>query len=86
MSLNPLAPAFHPHYQSSSDPPLSLCNSTKMSLPLDQLFCGMPPQVIPSHVPYNNHPITGGPFILPLIQPKNPPKQDAAVHQPPPGS
>ena len=33
MSLNPFAPTFVPHYQSPSDPPISLCNSTTMSLP-----------------------------------------------------
>ena len=86
MSLNPLEPAFLPHYQSSSDPPISLCNSTTMSLPLAQLICGMPPQLIPSHAPPVNQPITDGTFILPVIQPKNPSKQNAEVHQPPSGS
>ena len=83
MSLNTLAPVFLPHYQSSSDPPISLCNSTTMSLPLAQLFCGMPPQIIPSHAPPINQPITDGTFILPVIQPKILSKQDAEVHQPP---
>ena len=39
MSLNPLAPAFLPHYQSSSGPPLSLCNSNTMNLTLAQIIC-----------------------------------------------
>ena len=51
MSLNPLAPAFIPSYQSSSNLHISLCNSTTMGLPLAQIICGMPPQTIPSHVP-----------------------------------
>ena len=33
MSLKPIAPAFFPHCQSSSDAPLLLCNSITMSLP-----------------------------------------------------
>ena len=85
MSLNSLAPAILPHYQPSSDPAISLCNSTTMSLPLTQLCCGMPPQIVPSHAPSNNHPMTDGTFILSLIQPKNPSKQDAAVPQRNPG-
>ena len=86
MSLNPLAPAFLPQYQSSSDPPTSLCNSTAMSLPLAQLFCGMPSQVVPSHAPSINHNITDGTLLLSLLQPTNQSKPDAAVHQPTPGS
>ena len=86
MSLNPLAPAFHPEYQSSSNPPLSLCNSTTMSLPLAQLFCGMPPQIIPSHAPSTNQHITDGTLLLPVLQPTNQSKPDAAAHQPTPGS
>ena len=85
MSLNPLAPAFLPHYQSSSDPPFPLCDSTPMSLPLAQIFCRMPPQIIPSHAPPINQPITAGTFILPLIQETNPSKPHAAAHQPSPG-
>ena len=83
MSLSPLAPAFLPHSQCSSDPPLSLCNSTTMGLPLARLFCGMPPQIISSHAPPMNQLITEGTFILPLIQSTNPSKQDAEVQQPP---
>ena len=49
MSLNSLAPAFLPHHQSSSNPPLSLCNSNTINLPLAQLICGMPPHITPSH-------------------------------------
>ena len=86
MSLNPLAPAFLPNYQSSSTPPISLCTSTAMSLPLDQLFCGTPPQTIPSHAPSINQHITDGIFLLPLLQPKTQSKSDAKVHQPTPES
>ena len=86
MSLNPLAPAFLPHYQSSSDPLVSLCNCTTMGLPLAQLICGMPPQTIPSHAPSINQHITHSTFHLPLLQPTNWPKSGAAVHQPTPGS
>ena len=84
MSLNPLAPAVLPHSQSSSDPRLSLCNSTIMSLPLVQLFCRMPPKIIPSHAPINQS-ITDSTCILPLIQPTNHSKPNAAAHQPPSG-
>ena len=86
MSLNPLAPAFLPHYHSSSDTPTSLCNSTTMSLPWAQLFCGTPPQIIPSHAPSINQPITAGTFILSPLQSTSHSKQDAAAHQPPFGS
>ena len=86
MSLNPLPPAFLPHYQSSSDPPISLCNSTTMSLPLAQLICGKPPQTIPSQVPSINQHITDGPFLFPLLRPTNQSTPDAAAHQPTPGS
>ena len=70
MSLNSLAPVFLPHYQSSSDPPISLCNSTTMSLCLAQLCCRMPPQIIPSPAPPTNQSITGSTCILTLIWPK----------------
>ena len=86
MSLNPFAPPFLPHYQSSADPPISLCNATTMGLPLAKLICGMPPQTIPSHAPSINQHITDGTFLLPLLQPTNKSKSDAAVHQPTPGS
>ena len=86
MSLNPVAPAILPHYQSSSDPPISLCNSTTTSLPLARKPCKIPPQIIPFHAPSNNQPITEGTFILSLIQPRNQSKQNTAAHQPPPGS
>ena len=86
MSLNPLEPAFLSHYQTPSDPPISLCNSTAKNLPLDQIFCGMPRPINTSHVPPLRQPITDDTFILPLIQPKNPSKQDAEPPQPPPGS
>ena len=82
MTLNPLAPAFLPSYQSSSNPPISLCNSTTMGLLLAQLICGTPPQTNPS---INQH-ITDGTFLLPLLQQTNQSKPDAAAHHPTPGS
>ena len=84
-SLNPLAPAFLPHHQSSSDPPIPLGNSTTMSLPLAQLFCGMPPQIIPSHAPSLNQHITDG-TLLPLLQSTHQSKPVAVAHQPTSGS
>ena len=86
MSLNPLAPAFLPSYQSSSNSPISWCNSTTMGLLLAQLICGMAPQTTPTHAPSINQHITDGSFLLPLLQPTNQSKPDAAVHQPTPGS
>ena len=86
MSLNPLAPAFLPHYQSSSDPPTSLCVTIAMGLPLAQLICGMPPLTIPSHAPSINQHITDGTSLLLLLRPTNQSKSEAAVHQPTPGS
>ena len=86
MSFNTLALAFLPHYQSSSDPHISLCNSTTMSLPLAQLTCGMPQQTIHSHAPSINQHITDNTFLLSFLQPTNPSKPDAAAHQPTPGS
>ena len=86
MSLNPLAPAFLPQCQTSSDPPFSLCNSIAMSLPLVQLFCGMPSQIVPPHAPSTKQHITDGTLLLPLLQPTNQCKPVAAVHQPIPGS
>ena len=85
MSLNPLAPAFLPRPQSSSDPPLSLCNSNTMNLPLAQLICGMPPQITPSHAPINQH-IADNTLLLPLLQPINQYTKDAAAHKSTPGS
>ena len=85
MSLNPLATAF-PHYQSSSDPPFSLCNSTAMSLPMVQLFCGMPSQIVLSHIPSINHQIADNTLLLPLRQPMNQSKPVAVAHQPTPRS
>ena len=79
MSLNPLAPAFHSHYQCCSDPPISLCNSTTMSLLLAHLFCGTPQEIISSHAPSISQPITDGTFILPPIQPTNQSKQDSTT-------
>ena len=80
MSINPLAPAFPPHHQYPPVPSISLCNSTTVSLPLAQLFCGMPAPIFPSHAPPVTQPITDGTFIHSLIQLKNPSKQDAKAH------
>ena len=85
MSLNPLAPTFLPSYQFSSNLPIPLCNPTKMGLPLAQLICGMPPQTISSHAPSFNQHVADNTLLLPLLQPTNQFKPDAAVHQPPPG-
>ena len=57
-----------------------------MSLPLAQLICGMPPQTIPSPAPSINQHNIDGTFLLPLLQPTNQSKPDAAAHQPTPGS
>ena len=84
MSLNPLAPAFLPPLQSSYDPPITLSNSTTMSFPLAQLFCGMPLQITPFHVTSNNQHITNGTFLLPSFQPTCQSKPNAAAHQPNP--
>ena len=81
MSLNPLAPAFLPHHQSSSDAPLSLCNSNTMNLPLAQLFSGMPPQITPLHAPSINQHIADNTLLLPHLQPMNPSTTDAAAHK-----
>ena len=86
MSLNPLAPAFLPSYQSSSNSPISLCNSTTMGLPLAQLICGMHPQTIPSLAPSIKQHIADTTLLLPLPQQTNQSTPDAAAHQPTPGS
>ena len=57
-----------------------------MNLPLAKLFCRMPPVITLSHAPPLRQPIIDDTFILPLIQPKNPLKQDVETLQPPPGS
>ena len=81
MSLNPLAPAFLPQFQSSCDPAISLGNSATMSFPLAQLFCGMTPQIIPPHAPSINQHITDGTFLLPSPQLTSQSKPNAAFHQ-----
>ena len=81
MSLNPLAPAFIPQFQSSCDPPIPLANSDTMSFPLAQLICGIPPQITPFHAPSINQHITDGPFLLPSLQLTSQSKPNAAVHQ-----
>ena len=85
MSLNPLAPAFLPQDQSSSDPSLPLCSSNNMNLPLAQLICGMPPQIIPSHAPSINQQIADTTLLLPLLQQTNQSEPDAAAHHSTPG-
>ena len=86
MSLNPLAPAFLPSYQSFLHLPTSLCNSNTMNLPLAQLICGMLPQITPSHAPSINQHIADNTLLLPLLQPINQYTKDAAAHKPTPGS
>ena len=81
MSLNPLAPAFLPLHQSSSDPPLSVCNSNTMSLPLAQIICGMPPQIISSHAPSINQHIADNTLLLSHLQPMNQSTTDLAAHK-----
>ena len=66
MSLKTPAPASLLHYQFPSDPPISLCNSTAMSLPLAQIYCGLPPSITPYPAPPLRQPITDATFILPL--------------------
>ena len=55
-----------------------------MSLTLVQLFCGTPPQIIPSHAPSIIQHALDGTLLLPLPQPTNRSKPNAAAHQPPP--
>ena len=86
MPLNPLAPAFRPSYQSSSNPPISLCKSITMGLPLAQLLCGMPPQPIPSLAPSFNHHNSDNTLLLHLLQQTHQSKPDAAAHHLTPGS
>ena len=85
MSLNPLAPATLPDYQLRSHPPISLCNSTAISLPLAQIFCRMPPLITPSHALFLRQPIIDDTFIHSLIQPENTTKQYTEPLQPPLG-
>ena len=69
----------------SSDPSLPLCYSNTMNLPLAQLICGMPPQIIPSNVPSINQHIADGTLLLPLLQQTNQSQPDAAAHKSTPG-
>ena len=75
-----------PSQSISLRPPFLLCNSTVVSLPLSQIFCGMPPSINQSHGPPITQPITDGTFIFPIIQSLNPSKQYAETVQLPPGS
>ena len=77
MSLNPFALASFPHYQLLSNPPIPPYNSTVMSVPLAQKFCGMLPSTTPSYAPSLRQPFSDDIFTLPVLQPKNPSKQDS---------
>ena len=52
-----------------------------MSFPSAQLFCGMPPHIIPPHAPAINQHITDGTFLLPSLQLTSQSQPNAAVHQ-----
>ena len=54
-----------------------------MNLPLAQLICGMPPQIIPSHAPSINQNIADNTLLL---QPINQYMMEAAAHKSTPGS
>ena len=82
MSLNPLAPAFLPHHQSSSGPPLSLRHSDTMNLPLAQLMCGLPPQRISLLAPSIPQQPIDSTLLLPLPQPTNQSPADATTPNP----
>ena len=56
-----------------------------MNLPLAQLICGMPLQIIPSHVPSINQHIVDNTLLLPLLQQTNQSQPAAAAHQSTPG-
>ena len=86
MSLNPLAPAFLPQFQSSCDPPISLGNSDTISFPLAQLICGIPPQITPFHAPSINQHIPDETFLLAFLQSTKQSKPNAAAQQPNPES
>ena len=86
MPLNRLAPTFSPHKQFPTDPPISLCNSTTMSLSFARKFCRMPLSIAPPQAPPITQPITDSTFVLPFIQHKNPSPQDAETLQPLPVS
>ena len=86
MSLNPLAAAFLPSCQSSSNPPISLSNSTTKGLPLAQLLCGMPSQTLPSLAPTIHQYNSDNTLLLPLLQQTNQSKWDTAARQPTLGS
>ena len=81
MSLNSLAPAFPPQFQSSCDPPIPLGNSKTMSFPLVQLICGIPPQTPLFHAPSKNQHIPDGTFLLPSFRLTSQSKPNSAVHQ-----
>ena len=85
ISLDLFASASLPDYRFPTDPPISLCNSTAMSLPLAQTLCGMPRSIILCQAPPLGQPTTDD-TVLVFIQPRNPSKQDAEALQPTPGS
>ena len=52
-----------------------------MNLPLAQLICGMPPQIIPSHAPSVNQHIADNTLLLSHLQPMNQSTTDAEAHK-----
>ena len=52
-----------------------------MNLPLAQLICGMPPEIIPSHAPSINQHIADNTLLLSHLQPMNQSTTDAAAHK-----
>ena len=86
MSLNPLAPAFLPQHQSSSDPPIMLDHSYAMNFPLVPLTCGPPPQSIPLLTSSINQQPTDSALLLPLLQSTNQSTADTIARKPTCGS
>ena len=81
MPLKALVPAFSPHNQLPSNPPITMRHPITMSLPLSQIFCGMhspflPPPTLHIHQPIND--VTDLPFTFPM----NPSKQNPESVQP----
>ena len=56
-----------------------------MNLPLAQLICGVPPQIIPYQAPSVNQHIADTTLLLPLLQQTNQSQPNAAAHQSTPG-
>ena len=85
MSFSPLAPAFLPQYQSSSNLPIASSHPNTMNLPLAQLIFGITPQTIPPLAPSVNQHLIDSSSFLPLLQPINQSTTDASAHKPTPG-